>query len=385
MLSRASSKVRGILIHSASIERIRTIVGCVGCFLPVGRASCSCMSANVGTRDFLDTPSGTACCTEIPSVMPAGDEAMSVLQLAALDNIDRLTPYNIASTVWALGKMLRTPNGAASADASMYTAQQPGISPAASLAHSTATVSGPNVAISGRPKVSDPCQALRRPSYPAAGANYASSDSDAGAFSSGEDFMEGWGPAGSRQPANLSRPGRGANSAFVEEADVRQLLDGLAAAAGRCARQFKPAHVGDALWGFGCLGLSPGDSAVSELLSAAAAAREPGLRPADAACALVGLAMLATIGDGTTARLGTAPWLMERRQTLGLLSTKAGGGLSSLRPESAEEVCFEGQIMYRSDYSAFSCSGCRFVPKLHRPRLTPQPTHSDDICARLQN
>ena len=270
---------------------------------------------------------------------------MAVLQSAAMDSIDRLTPYNIASTVWALGKLLlRTPSSVASRGCSIRAAQQASGNPAAGSASSTVTVSGQGDSVEGRLFDSDPCPGLRRPSYPAAGAGYESSDSDAGgAFSSGEELMEGWGSGGSRQPAMPSRQGSAAIGTAGQTADTEWwLLDGLAAATARCARQFKPAHVGDALWGFGCLGLSPGDAAVSDLLSAAAATREPGLRPAHAACALIGLAELATLGASSTAGSCNAQWLTEHRQTLGFLAGRAGAGFASLRPTSAEEVCFVG-------------------------------------------
>ena len=274
--------------------------------------------------------------------MPAGDGAMAVLQSAALDSIDRMTPYNIASTVWALGKLLRMSNGAAF-DGPSPSAPCPvsGRPASTSASSSVMDVGQRQDSVEGRPRGGDPCLGLQRPSYPAAGAGYASSDSDAGALSSGEDLLESWGTGGgSHQPMRPHGQGSGADGTSGRAADVLRLLDGLVAATARGARQFKPAHVGDVLWGFGCLGLSPGDDAVSDLLLAAAAARETGLWPANAACALVGLSELAALGGGSAAGSSSARWLTEHRVTLGVLASTAGAGFASLRTESAEEVCF---------------------------------------------
>ena len=240
---------------------------------------------------------------------------MAVLQSAALHNIGRMTPYNIATTVWALSKLLRT---ADSIPADQQAAERVRLPAPAS----TSSTSG---SLERTPAAASSQLGLTRPLYPAAAAGYASSDSDAGAFSSCEDLGDGFSSAGLRQP------GRSPEAA-ASHVDASQLMDGLVAVTARCARQFKPAHVGDALWGFGCLRVSPGDGAVSDLLSAAAAA--PSMQPASAACALVGLAELKRLSSDE----GLPSWMTEHGQTLELLGTAAGAGFAGLRAASTEQA-----------------------------------------------
>ena len=249
---------------------------------------------------------------------------MAVLQSAALHNISRMTPYNIATTVWALSKLLlRTADGAASGGLGAPVAQQAAGSATSAAAAGTGSGGG---SIGRVPAAASPRRlSLNRPSYPAAGAGYASSDSDTGAFSSGEGLMDGFDMAGMRQPARSREAG-------ASHAVASQLMHGLVAATARCAGQFKPAHVGDALWGFGCLRVAPGDGTVAELLSAAAAA--PSMQPASAACALVGLAEMTGLSSSERQPF----WMTEHTQTLAFLATTAGAGFAGLSTTSAEQA-----------------------------------------------
>lgn len=265
---------------------------------------------------------------------------MAALQSAALSSIDRMTPYNIATTVWALGKLMRTEHSASSGGVSTASDQRAqscdGFMPVPA-----ASASNGNGSVTVRPAPDRPQLSLSRPTYPGAYGGYASSDSDSGAFSSGEDMMDGLTLAGLRQPARLGHVDA------VSPADASQLLDGLGVATARSARQFKPAHVGDALWGFGCLRISPGDDAVSDLLSAAVAA-PGGLQAATAACAMVGLAELAGLAD----RRSPPPWMTKHKHTLAVLATAAGGGFASLRAASTEQARRNGALLATSVVSS---------------------------------
>ena len=247
---------------------------------------------------------------------------MAVLQSAALHSIERMTPYNIATTVWALSKLLRTAGNAASNGLSTPTEQRAADRlPSAASGASSASGSTGRMAAASSPRLD-----LMRPSYPGASVDFASSDSDAGVFSSSEELMNGL-PVG-----RLQQSAAGQRGDYSGPVHMMQLLDELAAATARCAGQFKPAHVGDALWGFGCLRVSPGDAAVSELLSAAAAA--PSVQPASAACALVGLAEM----TGMRSNEGRPSWMTQHRQTLTSLAMTAGAGFAGLRATSSEQA-----------------------------------------------
>jgi len=284
----------------------------------------------------------------------AGDQAMAVLQSAALHSIERMTPYNIATTVWALSRLLRSTDRAASGGLGTPADQQAaeGPRPAAPAGASS------NGSLGRTPAAVSPRRpSLLRPSYPAASVVYASSDSDAGVFSSCEDLVDGLTLEALQQPARATQQG-------ASHADASQLVDGLAAATARCAGQFKPAHVGDVLWGFGCLGVSPRDAVVTELLSAAAAA--PSVQSASATCALVGLAEMTGIRNNE----GQPSWMTEHRQTLGLLATTAGAGFASLRATSPEQARKPPFSIMLQDVCTVWCPVLLAIPSAMLERLT---------------
>lgn len=199
---------------------------------------------------------------------------MRVLLSAATASISRSTPHTISSSVWALSKLAGAGSG----------------------------ISLPQERADGHPAGADCSGAPAAGSFPAAagdlplgssrdysGGAYAASDT--GASTSGD---EGLGLGESSGEAIL-RPVAPVGAARQSTAaGIAQLLQGLAGATQQRAAEFKPAHIGDALWGFGSLGIHPGNGALGGLLDAAASAGASGFKGSNAACALVGLGRLVT-------------------------------------------------------------------------------------------
>ena len=161
---------------------------------------------------------------------------MAVLQSAALHNIGRMTPYNIATTVWALSKLLRT---ADSIPADQQAAERVRLPAPASTSQyqrqSGAHACGSQLAARPHAAVIPPAgccwlrelgqrrrriQQLRGP----------------------RRRLQLGGVAAARQVTRSSRL-----SCRREPADGWAGGCHMPAVPGR----FKPAHVGDALWGFG--------------------------------------------------------------------------------------------------------------------------------------
>lgn len=179
---------------------------------------------------------------------------MRVLLAAALANLQRLTPHNIASSVWALSKLAGQGSGH-SIDQGISLQETPSTSSTGAQSDDAAR------------------------NHNLGSAATLSTDEGLG-------DTEGLGDDPSR-PTAPSSP-----AVQSIEAATLQLLQGLASVTGARASEFKPAHVGDALWGFGSLGMHPGDAALGGLLDAASAAGPSGFKGSNGACALIGLGRL---------------------------------------------------------------------------------------------
>ena len=201
---------------------------------------------------------------------------MRVLLGAALANLHRLTPHNISCSIWALSKLAGQGSGAVAGQ---------GVGMQVPTVASGSTVGGSNA----------------DRSHPAGPSGYSRAQGEPHAHADAEGFRV---PNGTDVPDSdvavrlegiedeALRPTAPASSWPSTEAATLQLLEGLARATAVRAAEFKPAHVGDALWGFGSLGMHPGDAVLSGLLDAAMASSPSGFKSSNGVCALIGLGRL---------------------------------------------------------------------------------------------
>lgn len=229
---------------------------------------------------------------------------MRVLLAAAEASIGRLTPHNISSSVWALSKLA---------------GEGSGLAPAQGLGFTSRTAPGAGGDTGG---------AATTGSFPEAGSAAADTASDTDTSASGD---EGLG-SGESSGDDVLRPVAPVNAARQSTAaGIAQLLQGLAGATAQRAAEFKPAHIGDAFWGFGSLGMHPGNAALGGLLDAAAAAGAPGFKGFNAGCALIGLGRLVAAHPHAL----HAQHVMQPCPEPGIESTAAGGAAAETGGDAA--------------------------------------------------